>query len=67
VAVLVPGGRGFNVSIRAPTARPHGADVLARSFPAGGGRPNAAGINALPEAELDRFTAAFARTFLGPP
>ena len=67
VAVLVPGGRGFSVSIRAPTGRPHGADVLARSFPKGGGRPNAAGINALPEGELDRFTAAFTHSFLDRP
>lgn len=59
----LPGG-GFLVSVRAPLARPDGADVLCRGFPSGGGRKAAAGINLLPEAEYDtflkRFQAAFA-------
>jgi hypothetical protein len=58
----LPAG-GFLVSVRAPLARPDGADVLCRSFPSGGGRKAAAGINLLPEPDydtfLDRFRAAF--------
>lgn len=50
---------GFVVSVRAPLARPSGADALCRQFPGGGGRKAAAGINLLPEAELGRFVAAF--------
>lgn len=58
----LPGG-GFVVSVRAPIARPVGADVLCRSFPTGGGRKAAAGINQLPEADYDRFVAAFIESF----
>lgn len=64
VAVLVRTGDAHVVSIRAPTARPGGADTLARQFPTGGGRPGAAGINALPDADLQRFVAAFSASFL---
>ncbi len=61
IAVLTarPGG-GFVVSVRAPQARPDGADALCRQFDTGGGRKAAAGINHLPEADYDRFLAAFA-------
>jgi single-stranded DNA-specific DHH superfamily exonuclease len=45
---------GYAVSIRAPIASPYGADRLAREF-GGGGRVGAAGIDALPAAELTRF------------
>jgi len=58
-AVIVRKGQTLTVSLRAPLARPGGADVLARQFPSGGGRPGAAGINALPEAELPRLLRAF--------
>jgi hypothetical protein len=63
VAVAVAAARGYTVSLRAPASRPHGADVLARHFASGGGRPGAAGINALPEAELERFAALFQQSF----
>jgi hypothetical protein len=63
VAVAVATSRGYTVSVRAPAARPHGADVLARHFASGGGRPGAAGINTLPEADLERFAALFQRSF----
>jgi hypothetical protein len=56
-------GDGLTVSIRAPVAQPGGADALARSFPTGGGRPGAAGINTLPESELTRFLTAFRESF----
>ena len=58
----LPGG-GFVVSVRAPIARPDGADALCRQFPSGGGRKAAAGINDLPESQLDAFTAAFTEAF----
>ena len=54
---------GFVVSVRAPIDRPEGADVLCRQFASGGGRKAAAGINDLPEADYDRFVAAFAAAF----
>lgn len=56
-------GGGYRVSVRAPLAKKDGADVLCRSFPTGGGRKAAAGINHLPEEQfsvfLDRFRAAY--------
>jgi hypothetical protein len=64
-AVLVRRGDALTVSIRAPLAQPVGADVLARRFPSGGGRLGAAGINALPQSELDRFLVAFQASFGG--
>jgi hypothetical protein len=62
-AVLVPRQGGFSVSVRAPRARPTGADALCRRFATGGGRAAAAGINLLAESELDRFVAEFQRSF----
>ncbi|MGE5154519.1 MAG: DHH family phosphoesterase [Bdellovibrio bacteriovorus] len=58
----LPAG-GFVVSVRAPLARPEGADALCRQFASGGGRKAAAGINALPEADYDRFVAAYIAAF----
>ena len=54
---------GFLVSVRAPIARPEGADVLCRQFATGGGRKAAAGINDLSESQYDRFLAAFMAAF----
>ncbi|MFN7085615.1 MAG: acetyltransferase [Burkholderiales bacterium] len=62
-AVLVRKGDAYTVSVRAPLARPLGADELCRKFATGGGRKAAAGINRLPAAELARFTAAFEQRF----
>lgn len=45
----------YLVSIRAPLNNRSGADEVARQFPTGGGRKAAAGINALPAAQLDEF------------
>lgn len=53
----------LRLSIRAPLARPRGADVLARSFPGGGGRAGAAGINSLPPDDLTDFIDRFRRAF----
>jgi hypothetical protein len=63
-AVLVQKGDAFSVSVRAPQARPQGADALCRGFPTGGGRPAAAGITLLPARDLERFSAAFQSAFL---
>ena len=53
------------ISVRAPRARPTGADALCRRFATGGGRAAAAGVNALPAAELEAFIAAFREAFAG--
>ncbi|WP_040858013.1 hypothetical protein [Thiorhodovibrio frisius] len=54
---------GYLVSVRAPLERPDGADALCRQFATGGGRKAAAGINALPESDYDRFVSAFHAAF----
>ncbi len=54
---------GYLVSVRAPRCNPHGADELCRQFSHGGGRKGAAGINHLPENELERFLALFSAAF----
>lgn len=60
-AVLKPAGQGcLVVSVRAPLSNPEGADRLCRQF-GGAGRARAAGIDALPQAELGRFVTALAR------
>jgi hypothetical protein len=56
-------GGGFVVSVRAPLVEKTGADDLCRRFDTGGGRKAAAGINRLPEADLDRFIGAFTESF----
>jgi hypothetical protein len=55
---------GFLVSVRAPANLRQGADTVCRQFPSGGGRKGAAGINFLPEADVDRFIDIF-RTVYG--
>ncbi len=62
ILTRLPAG-GFLVSVRAPLARPHGADALCRAFSTGGGRKAAAGINELPDADYDRFLDAFRTAF----
>ncbi|NLX17731.1 MAG: acetyltransferase [Desulfobulbus sp.] len=65
-AVLLPKpDGGFLVSVRAPLANRYGADTLCRQFATGGGRVASAGINELPEQELDRFIEAFIHQFPG--
>jgi hypothetical protein len=66
-AILSPNsGGGFTVSVRAPVAKPVGADELCRQFPSGGGRNAAAGINHLPRQEVQRFLEALDRHFRVP-
>jgi hypothetical protein len=62
-AVLVARRDGYLVSVRAPLARPFGADELCLRFESGGGRKGAAGINHLPPAQLPRFVQAFEKQF----
>jgi hypothetical protein len=62
-AVLVAKPEGYLVSVRAPVARPRGADTLCSKFETGGGRAGAAGINTLPEVELQRFLVEFQQAF----
>jgi hypothetical protein len=50
--------------VRAPLNNKKGADELCREFHSGGGRKAAAGINHLPEADYDKFMAAFLSAFL---
>ena len=62
VLTTLPGG-GFLVSVRAPQTNKTGADELCRSFPTGGGRKGAAGINLLAESDLEVFTQRFRRQY----
>ena len=62
-AVLTAHPGGFQVSVRAPVERSHGADRLCRQFESGGGRASAAGINHLPQPDFERFARAFAAAF----
>jgi hypothetical protein len=56
-------GDGYLVSIRAPLSARTGADSLALQFQTGGGRAAAAGINHLPERDLQDFIRAFRSAF----
>ncbi|MDR3630102.1 MAG: acetyltransferase [Desulfocapsaceae bacterium] len=49
----------FQVSVRAPLTNRRDADALCRTFPTGGGRAAAAGINRLPADMVDTFLSAF--------
>ena len=62
-ALLCEASGGWRASVRAPVARPYGADALCRQFPGGGGRAGAAGIALLPRDRLPEFIAAFGRAF----
>jgi len=65
-ALLVDmGDSHFRVSVRAPYSTKSGADELCRQFESGGGRQAAAGINRLPEAQLEHFVEKFEQSFDG--
>lgn len=53
----------YLVSVRAPLSNRQGADGICRQFETGGGRAAAAGINALPVKELDRFIQVLNETY----
>ncbi|GAB3629956.1 acetyltransferase [Pandoraea terrae] len=64
LAVVSPrSAGGYVVSVRVPAQSPIAADAFCREFATGGGRARAAGINHLPESELDRFSARFESAF----
>ena len=52
----------FRISVRAPLAKPYGAEKLCIKF-AGGGRAMAAGINDLTPGEVELFCEAFEKQF----
>jgi len=59
-----PGGT-YRVNVRAPLHNKQGADSLCRLFATGGGREAAAGVNALPQDQLDLFFRKFDEIFNG--
>jgi hypothetical protein len=64
VAIVSPKATGgCLVSVRVPRESSVSAEAFCRTFPTGGGRRTAAGINHLPTEELDRFAAAFEAQF----
>jgi hypothetical protein len=54
---------GYQVSIRAPLSTKSGADKVCRSFPSGGGRNAAAGINFLPDTQVDQLVQKMFEVF----
>jgi single-stranded DNA-specific DHH superfamily exonuclease len=50
---------GYVVSVRAPIINKAHADEICSQFETGGGRKGAAGINHLPEADVERFVRIF--------
>lgn len=54
---------GYVVSVRAPKNNPRGAGELCSSFPTGGGREGAAGINRLPVEQLNNFIDSFEEAY----
>lgn len=62
-AILTEQEGGYLVSIRAPISKREGADTLALQFETGGGRAAAAGVNHLPNCDVDRFVEAFKKAF----
>jgi hypothetical protein len=63
-AVIAPStGGGYMVSVRVPAARSLSAEAFCRRFPSGGGRREAAGIDALPEGRLAEFIESFGTAF----
>jgi hypothetical protein len=59
------GSGGYTVSVRAPLADKRGADELCSSFPTGGGRKSAAGINHLPSEQVGIFIERLVDTYKG--
>ena len=64
IAIVSPkSDGGYLVSVRVPEGGPVSADAFCRTFPTGGGRKTAAGINHLPGEGLESFVAAFEEAF----
>lgn len=63
LAILTPRQDGdYTVSLRAPASNPI-ADTVCREFASGGGRKTAAGINHLPQADVEQFAVRFQEAF----
>jgi hypothetical protein len=64
VAIVSPKtSGGYLVSVRVPRDSTVSAEAFCRTFPTGGGRRTAAGINHLPHEDLQKFTDAFETQF----
>ncbi len=64
IAIVSPkSDGGYLVSVRVPEAAAITADAFCRTFPTGGGRKTAAGINHLPREGLESFALAFEEAF----
>lgn len=53
----------YTVSVRAPLNNKQGADNICIQFPTGGGRAGAAGVNALPEEQIEQFISVLANYY----
>ncbi|WP_394174917.1 DHHA1 domain-containing protein [Thalassotalea litorea] len=53
----------YTVSVRAPLSNKQGADEICVQFPTGGGRAGAAGVNALPESQVQQFIQVFSEYY----
>jgi hypothetical protein len=53
----------YRINVRAPLQNKQNADTLCRTFPTGGGRAAAAGINNLPQELLQDFLSKFEEVF----
>jgi hypothetical protein len=63
-ALLIPNqDKTYRVNVRAPLRNKQGADTLCRSFPTGGGRAAAAGINSLAPEQRQDFLDKFEEVF----
>ena len=51
------------ISLRAPKNNPYGASTICSQFATGGGREGAAGVNKLPETEIDTFIEAVSQHY----
>jgi hypothetical protein len=63
VLTLNANGEDYTVSVRAPLSNRTGADEICSSFPTGGGRKAAAGINQLPVSSKQDFVEALTRYY----
>jgi hypothetical protein len=67
IAVVSPkSDGGYLVSVRVPNGSQVAADEFCRRFATGGGRRTAAGINHLPDSELDPFSTEFEQAYGSP-
>lgn len=67
VAILVRRHGGFRVSLRAPQNAAQGIQHVARQFDSGSGRERAAGIQFLPDDDVERLLALLGQTYAAKP